>query len=63
MAKAVWGAVFLAEGLILSRSMAIKFMHRQMLANPPGQKQREQIEPHFICEAKSAACINHPNSA
>ena len=57
------GAVYLAEDLTLSRRVAIKFMHRQLLVQQGNESAREGLEKRFIREAKSAAALNHPNLA
>ncbi|MCM8531970.1 MAG: serine/threonine protein kinase, partial [Lentisphaeraceae bacterium] len=57
------GVVYLAEDITLNRKVAIKFMHKSMLASLPTQELREQVEQRFIREAKSVAGISHTNIA
>ena len=57
------GTVYRAEDLTLSRQVAIKFMHRSLVAQQSSKKIRESLEKRFIREARSAAAINHPNLA
>ena len=55
------GVVYLAEDITLGRKVAIKFMHKSMLANLPTEELKEQVAQRFIREAKSIAGVSHTN--
>ena len=63
LGKGGMGAVYLAEDVVLSRDVAIKFMSREMLQVLGTPEMKKQIEQRFIREAKSVAGMNHPNIA
>ncbi|MCJ7524943.1 MAG: protein kinase, partial [Candidatus Aminicenantes bacterium] len=48
------GEVFLAEDTKLKRQVALKFLPRQMTADPEAKQRFER-------EAQAAAALNHPN--
>lgn len=48
------GIVYLAEDTKLKRSVAIKFLPRQIVSD-------SEVRSRFLLEAQAAASLNHPN--